>query len=76
MEPDDVVRMANQIAQFFAVYPEEDAIEGIRDHLEKFWPPSMRKDLLATSSGLAPSAVPLHPLALKAADQLRASGHE
>lgn len=76
MEANDVVRMANQIAQFFSVYPDEDAVEGVRDHLEKFWPPSMRKDLMATATGLAPSAVSLHPLVLKAAEHLRSGGPE
>lgn len=74
MQDDDIVRMANQIAQFFAVYPEEDAVEGIRDHLVKFWPPSMRKDLLVAANGLLPLETPLHPLVLKAAAHLRPSG--
>lgn len=76
MQDDDIVRMANQIAQFFAVYPEEDAIEGIRDHLVKFWPPTMRKDLLVVTNGLVPSDTPVHPLVLKAAATLRPSGED
>jgi formate dehydrogenase subunit delta len=76
MQDEEIVRMANQIAQFFAVYPEEDAVEGIREHLVKFWPPSMRKDLLVVVNGLLPSAVPLHPLVIKAAAQLRPSGRD
>jgi formate dehydrogenase subunit delta len=76
MEDDDIVRMANQIAQFFAAYPEEDAIEGVRDHMVKFWPPSMRKDLLVAANGLVPLETPLHPLVLKAASLLRPSGQD
>lgn len=76
MPSDDLVRMANQIAQFFAVYPEADAVEGVQDHLHKFWPPAMRKDLLAIADGLVHTDTPLHPLALKAADALRPGGHE
>jgi formate dehydrogenase subunit delta len=71
MQSDDLVRMANQIAQFFAVYPEEDAVEGVRDHLEKFWPPAMRKELVAIADGLQPADGELHPLVLRAAAQLR-----
>lgn len=45
MRADDLVRMANQIGHFFAPYPESDAIDGIRDHLAKFWDPAMRQSL-------------------------------
>ncbi|GAB1344768.1 formate dehydrogenase subunit delta [Gemmatimonas sp.] len=76
MQDDDIVRMANQIAQFFSAYPEEDAVEGVRDHMVKFWPPSMRKDLLVVANGLVPSETTLHPLVLKAAAQLRPSGQD
>ena len=68
--------MANQIAQFFSAYPQEDAIEGIRDHLQKFWPPSMRKELLAIAGGLVPTEVELHPLVLRTAAHLRPVGQD
>lgn len=71
MATDDVVRMANQIAQFFAVYPEADAIEGIADHMEKFWPPAMRKEFLSIVDGLFPIEGEVHPLARRAAEILR-----
>lgn len=45
MTTPDLVRMANQIAQFFAPYPDADAVDGVRDHLEKFWTRDMRRDL-------------------------------
>jgi formate dehydrogenase subunit delta len=71
MRDEGLVRMANQIAHFFAPYPHADAVEGVRDHLVKFWDPAMRKDLLSIASGLIPSPVPLHPLVLRAVEQLR-----
>lgn len=71
MQSDDLVRMANQIAQFFSAYPEEDAVEGVRDHLVKFWPPSMRKELVAITGGLQPIDGELHPLVFRAAAALR-----
>ena len=38
-------RMANQIARYFSAYPVEEATAGIADHLQRFWDPSMRRDL-------------------------------
>lgn len=67
MPTDDLVRMANQIAQFFAAYPESDAVDGVREHLEKFWTPAMRRELQAISDGRMGSSGSLHPLACRAA---------
>lgn len=47
MTPERMVHMANQIAHFFAAYPREQAVEGVADHLKKFWEPRMRKDIEA-----------------------------
>jgi formate dehydrogenase subunit delta len=38
-----LVYMANQIAKFFAIHPEPEAIAGTADHLRKFWDPRMRR---------------------------------
>lgn len=44
---EDLVRMANQIGEFFSSYPSPDeAADGIADHLRRFWTPSMREKLL------------------------------
>jgi formate dehydrogenase subunit delta len=40
-----LVRMANQIADFFRSYPEAAAQEGVRTHLLSFWTPRMLHDL-------------------------------
>jgi formate dehydrogenase subunit delta len=45
METRDMVRMANQISTFFSSYNEKEAIEGIADHISKFWEPRMRRML-------------------------------
>ena len=66
MDSQSIVRMANDIANFFAPYPEADAVEGVRDHLMKFWDPGMRKDLVNVVTGLAPSVTAVHPLVLRA----------
>lgn len=76
MLAEDLVWMANQIAHFFSPYPEEDAIEGVRDHLVKFWDPGMRKELLSIASGLTPTPTQLAPLVLRAVDHLRRDVNE
>jgi len=41
--------MANQIARFHAPYPRDVAIAGVAEHLERFWPPEMRAQLMLLS---------------------------
>ncbi len=41
-----MVHKANQIALFFQSYPEEEAIAGVADHLQKFWEPRMRRQMI------------------------------
>ena len=47
MQPDKLVMMANQIAAFFAVQGEARAVPQIADHVEKFWDPRMREQIIA-----------------------------
>lgn len=47
METRDMVRMANQISDFFKSYSEKEALAGIADHITKFWDPRMRTDFFA-----------------------------
>ena len=42
-----LVRMANQIEDFFRPYPDDKAIVGIQEHIRSFWTPKMRKELAA-----------------------------
>lgn len=47
MNTDNLIRMANRIADFFKAMPNrEQALRDAADHLQKFWEPRMRKDLL------------------------------
>lgn len=70
MQAADLIRMSTQIAEFFAAYPEEEAVAGIAEHLRSFWVPSMRVQLVAMhESGTAP----LHPLVGRAIPVLRAA---
>ena len=45
MQDSDLVRMANQIAAYFAAYPKSEAIDGIAKHVHAFWDPRMRNAL-------------------------------
>jgi formate dehydrogenase subunit delta len=60
MTEDTLVRMANQIADFFKVQSEADAVAGAADHIRKFWDPRMRSKmreyLKAGGQGLSPLA--------------------
>jgi formate dehydrogenase subunit delta len=47
MQTQDMIRMANQISDFFKSYTEKEAIDGISDHISKFWEPRMRRDFFA-----------------------------
>jgi formate dehydrogenase subunit delta len=42
-----LVRMANQIADFFHSKPREEGISGVAEHINKFWEPRMRRQLFA-----------------------------
>jgi formate dehydrogenase subunit delta len=61
MNPETLVRMANQIATFFHSQPEDEAVAATADHLAKFWDPRMRRqlgDLIAAGGkGLDPIAL-------------------
>ena len=51
MEIRDMVRMANQIAAFFASYPHDEAVKEIAYHIDHFWEPRMRRLLLQHIEG-------------------------
>ena len=67
MQIDDLVRMIDQIAEFFAAYPDDEAIAGIVDHLKRFWEPDMRAQMIDARAACADR---LHPLARRALDAL------
>lgn len=79
MDSANLVRMANRIGEFFEAMPERDeALQGIAEHIRKFWEPRMRAELarvLASTDeaqALKPivrEALVLHPLTLPSAAQ-------
>ncbi len=52
MDGERLIQMANQIAQFFGADPDRNAaIEGIANHLRRFWDPRMRQEIVALVDG-------------------------
>ena len=68
MSHNRIAYMANQIATFFLSKPKDQAIEGFADHINKFWEPRMRAQLLAI---IAAGGEGLKPLVLEAAPLIR-----
>ena len=47
MDAHRLVKMANEIAAFFAVDPEREIVlESVAGHLKRFWDPRMRGEIL------------------------------
>lgn len=70
MNIERLVTMANDITNYFSAEPDHAmAVEGIRNHLNKFWDPVMRRQLKAhiTAGGDG-----LLPLAREAVERLDA----
>jgi formate dehydrogenase subunit delta len=68
-----LVTMANDITNYFSAEPNHEvAVEGIREHLTKFWDPVMRRQLKAhvTAGGGG-----LLPLAREAVERLAATSN-
>lgn len=68
MQPEKLVMMANQIATFFSVQGEMRAVPQIADHIEKFWDPRMRREIIAFVAG---GGAGLDPLAKEAVLRLQ-----
>jgi len=48
MNVERLIEMANDIANFFAADPDRQAgIDGVTNHLRKFWEPRMRHQIVA-----------------------------
>lgn len=47
MDMQNLINMANRIGAFFEAMPDrEEALQGIAGHLQRFWEPRMRSQLL------------------------------
>jgi formate dehydrogenase subunit delta len=48
MNTERLVRMANDIGNFFKSEPDHAvAVDGVASHLKRFWDPRMRKEIVA-----------------------------
>ena len=63
MQPEVLVRMANQIGKAFEPQGEARALPQIADHIDKFWDPRMKA---AMAAHLAAGGAGLDPMVLKA----------
>jgi len=58
MDPDRLVAMANQIVTFFRAQGDAAVVDGVENHLRKYWDPRMRRKIVAVlergGEGLAP----------------------
>ena len=68
MSPEKLVHMANQIAAFFKTMPQGEAVDGIANHINKFWEPRMRAQFFEI---LAAETSGFDPLVIEAAPQIR-----
>jgi formate dehydrogenase subunit delta len=65
MDIDNLVHMANRIAEFFEAMPDQaEAREGVAQHLQRYWEPRMRRELVAHVQ--ANQGAGLRPLVLAA----------
>lgn len=68
MQPEKMVTMINQIATYFQTQPGTDQARQVADHINDFWEPRMREQLVAhTNAG----AVGLSALAKQAVAHVR-----
>ncbi|WP_353190900.1 formate dehydrogenase subunit delta [Pandoraea pnomenusa] len=65
MDGNNLVRMANRVADFFESLPDrEEALGEVAAHLHKFWDPRMRAQILAMTD--TPAADDMHALVREA----------
>jgi formate dehydrogenase subunit delta len=67
---DRLVRMANQIGEFYASMPETDATKGAASHLRLYWTPKMIREIIAFADQGHPG---LNPIAARAIGSLKQS---
>ena len=65
---DKLVHMANQISDFYAAMPEQEAIEGVAQHLRRYWTPKMILEIVAFADH---GGAGLKPLAARAVAALK-----
>lgn len=67
---DKLVRMANQVGDFYAAMPEREATEGAASHLRLYWTPKMIREIIAFADQGHPG---LNAIASRAVESLKQS---
>ena len=65
-----LARMANQIGDFYAALPEDEAADQAASHLRRFWTPKMIRELVAFAET---GAARLNPTAARAVAALKSA---
>lgn len=73
MDPTKLARMANDIANNFAVLGEAEAISSTANHIRMFWDPRMRKQAFAMVGGVDDT---FNEIARQALEQLAGAAAE
>ena len=74
MHIENLVTMLNQIHSFFATEPDRElAIDGIRNHVQRFWEPRMRRLIIAHAQAGGEGIEPLALEAVRRLDAVRAA---
>lgn len=68
----DIVRMANDIAGFHTSFPEGEAKQMVSEHINKFWPPSLRTKFFEQINA-DPSV--FHPLIVASSGMVKCNQH-
>ena len=63
--PAKLIHMANQIADNFRIQPRAVAIAAIAEHIERYWTPRMRREILAHAAAGGAGLDPLTRDALR-----------
>jgi formate dehydrogenase subunit delta len=66
-----LVRMANQVGDYFGALPADEATAGTADHLKRYWTPKMRGEIIAFAKN---GGNGLNPVAARAVAVLEDSG--
>ena len=63
-----LIRMASEIAEFYAPYPQQEGAAAVARHINRYWTPKMREQFLAAAET---KEIVLPPLLNEARKQIK-----
>jgi formate dehydrogenase subunit delta len=67
MDEQNLIDMANRIGEFFDSMPDRDeALDGVADHIRRFWEPRMRRKLLEALDRPDAAGIQMSPIVKEA----------